>query len=296
MKSLLRFLFSRLLRFYPLKSGCGLIANTKLFKSFSQTSTPLLLAKLRDGSSIYINLDQYIGRSIYYFGDFDPKITWVCRQVLRHGDTALDIGANIGLVTLCMANLVGKSGTVHAFEPQPILAKMLQSSIDINGFEQIRLHCVALSTEDSILKMQVPIANDGAASLEFWASASANEIDVDVRNADPYLARLKLQKVRLVKIDVEGHESFVLKGSKQFLSSCKPDIIIFEEHRKPLLAQESVIFLGALDYIVYELPKSWFRVRPILLSTQNSYSSHDCIAIHRKVMNESMIKLLNLRG
>jgi FkbM family methyltransferase len=294
MKSLLRIFFNKLCRLYPLKSGCGLFANTDFFKAISQTAEALTLTKLRDGSLIYVSLDQYIGRSIYYFGDFDPKITWVCRQVLRRGDTVLDIGANIGIVTLYTAKLVGSSGKVHAFEPQPKLAQLLQKSVALNHYTQVTLHELALSSQDGIVKMQVPIANDGAASLEKTETVGCNEIEIEIKQANTYLSNLQIKQVRLLKIDVEGHESIVFKSSEDFLLSCKPDIILFEEHNKPLLQQDSVKILQGMDYIIYEMPKAMFRVKPQKLMEDSTCKSHDCIAIHKDAYNSALAKALNI--
>ena len=58
-------------------------------------------------------LDDYTGRSTYFVGDIDPTISKLCRMLLRPGDVAFDIGANIGVVTTLMARLVGATGRVR---------------------------------------------------------------------------------------------------------------------------------------------------------------------------------------
>ncbi|HAC65689.1 MAG TPA: hypothetical protein DCF68_19695 [Cyanothece sp. UBA12306] len=294
MNSIIRGFFQSICRLYFFKSGCGTIANKKFFRNLSQTQEPLVLTKLRDGSSIYVSLDQYIGRAIYYFGELDPKITWVCQNILRPGDTVIDIGANVGLITLYAAKLVGSSGKIHAFEPQPNLVQLLKKSVTINEYEQVVIHQVALSDQDGIMNMQVPIDNSGAASLGKKKNKASYTIDVEVKNATQYLSSLNLDKIRLIKIDVEGHEAIVLKGAKYFLESHKPDIILFEEHKKPLLKQESVKFLQNMNYIIYELPKAKFKIQPHRLTTKSNYLSHDCIAIHQNAYNERLVKSLNL--
>ncbi len=64
--------------------------------------------KLRCGPRILLWPNEHIGRTIYFFGDLEPKLSWVCTRVLRPGDTAVDVGANYGVITLLAAQAVGR--------------------------------------------------------------------------------------------------------------------------------------------------------------------------------------------
>ncbi|MBV8886201.1 MAG: FkbM family methyltransferase, partial [Chroococcidiopsidaceae cyanobacterium CP_BM_RX_35] len=173
------------------------------FKHLSQSPAPLVIAKLRDGSPILVRLDDYVGRSIYYFGDLDRKITWVCQRVLRPGDTMLDIGANYGLLTLYAAKLVGSTGCVHAFEPQPALIELIRKSVEISNFSQVSVHDFALSLNDEVGYMSVEPWNSGQAALvSTEVSTNAPKIQVKVRKTSDYLSSLSLKNIRLVKLDV----------------------------------------------------------------------------------------------
>ena len=92
-------------------------------------------------------------------------MSWLCRNVLRRGDTAIDIGANLGLVAVIMASVVGSSGTVHAFEPQPDLASLIMRSAVLNGFDHLHVHRMALGNQDDCLELCIPYGNSGSASL-----------------------------------------------------------------------------------------------------------------------------------
>lgn len=93
-------------KIYPLKSGLGTIANSKVFKRLDGNPMGDIVAK-SGRFDLVVPQDDYVGRSIKYFGDLDKKVTWVVCNVLEPGDTALDIGANLGLVSFQMLDRVG---------------------------------------------------------------------------------------------------------------------------------------------------------------------------------------------
>jgi FkbM family methyltransferase len=293
MRSVVRRITKETCRFYPLYSGCGTIASLSFFQSISQTSDPLVMTKLRDGSSIFVRLDDFVGRAIYYFGDLDPKITWICQRVLRPGDTMLDIGANCGVVTLYSSKLVGATGQVHAFEPQQNLAELIQKAAEINVYSQISVHNIALSENDGVLNIEIPAGNSGAASLS--RQRTGKTIQVQVKRTADYLSSLGLRTIRLMKLDVEGHEAEVLRGGLNFFSKCKPDVIVFEsnETTEPFWERAAIRLLESLDYAIFEILKSKFCVQVRHLERETDalaqVSGHDFVAVKRGVSYNSII-------
>ncbi|MGH7293079.1 MAG: hypothetical protein ACREJT_17790, partial [Myxococcota bacterium] len=130
-------LLRALSRCYPLKSGLGTLASSRPFLRALDGEQGLHWARLRCGAQILVPLDDFVGRALWFFGDLDPKLTWICERLLRPGDTVLDIGANLGLVSLIARERVGASGAVHAFEPQPELVELIGQSARANGFDDI---------------------------------------------------------------------------------------------------------------------------------------------------------------
>lgn len=262
------------------------------------------MTRLRDGSTILVRLDDYIGRTIYYFGDLDPKITWVCKKLLRPGDTVLDVGANCGLISIYASKLVGSTGHVHAFEPQPNLAELMQKSLEISGYSQVSVHNIALSENDGVMDMLIAAGNSGQASLSVQSVVPGKTIQVQVRRTADYLCGLNLGTIRLMKLDVESHEESVLRGALDFFRDRGPDVIVFELNKylspdaEPIWEQTTVRLLESIGYVIFEITKAKFRMqlRELDRETNGQVSSHDFVAVKRGYRSEGVATELHLNS
>jgi FkbM family methyltransferase len=200
-------------RMYPFYSGCGTVMNSAAFvRASREMDTPQALGKLRDGTRIVVNPNEFLGRAIYFSGEWDPKISWAIRRLVRSGEAVVDIGAHCGVTALLAARLVGPGGTVHAFEPQHALAEMLVQSARINGFDHLQVHEVALSSSDGIAELFTPNEKPILASLNVLPGAPS--VTVQRRKAGDALQELGGGALALLKIDVEGHELDVFGGGE----------------------------------------------------------------------------------
>ncbi len=280
--SLPRHLVRLFTRHYPLMSGCGTLANTSPFKVLSKLGDADATAKLQGGAQIEVRLDDYVGRALFFFGDLDPKVSAVVRRVLQPGDSVLDIGANIGVVTMIAAGCVGTSGSVHSFEPQPDLCRMVERSAALNGYSQVHTHEVALSDHDYETDFFVPEANRGTASLSRANTGPGQTFHVHCKQAGEYLKATGLQSVRLLKIDVEGHEDVVLNAAAPFLDSCRPDVVLFESNEQgDFWSRGPVQWLHTRGYELYEIHRSRVRLRlgALMPGMSPEATSNDFVAV-----------------
>jgi FkbM family methyltransferase len=235
-------------RLYPFLSGCGTLANHPLLNALSGRSGDRW-AKV-EGGELSVSLDDYVGRSAYFVGDIDRKISAIIDRFVRPGDTVLDIGANIGLVTLRLAKRVGPSGTVHAFEPNPAIAGRLRASLERNGIANVQLHQVALGAVPDTLHLSIPEGNAGAAS---FLHSRGTSIGVPVKRLDDFELRPSF-----IKMDVEGFEDRVLEGFAQTLRTHPPKVILFEQNNAK---GRSIPILRDAGYRIGGIGKSLLRLR-----------------------------------
>lgn len=177
-----------------------------------------------------VESDQRIRESIEGGALYESEISALFASVLREGDTVLDVGANVGWFTLLSAAMVGPSGRVIALEPAPGNILKLRDNVSLNKLTNvdIRETAVSDSMDDSILYLN-PHGNGGHA---LWDMQEGKAIPVTTMTLDS----LMLNKVRLVKIDTEGHEVRVLAGAHKLLSEVRPAYVVAELHEPGLHA------------------------------------------------------------
>lgn len=147
--------------------------------------------------------------------------------VIRPGDTVVDAGANKGAYLYWLRRAVGASGSVHAFEPQPTLAKYLLDICRIMDWSNVHVKAAAVSDKSGIARLHVPGEKDSpGASLEAAvADKPGHSFDCPITTLDEQLA--KAERVSLLKVDVEGHELNLFRGAEQTLKKHRP-LIVFE--------------------------------------------------------------------
>lgn len=162
-----------------------------------------------------------------------PAAVWVAGAVAAPDAVVFDVGANIGLTAAAFATFA-PDGAVHAFEPGDRAYGDLQATIRANGFGNVTAHHVAVGREDGTAQLLVPNWNASGAFMAGESSASAlhagndavTVTDVDVRSLDSLVAELGVDRLDLLKIDVEGHEDAVLDGAAGTLERFHPVCVI----------------------------------------------------------------------
>ncbi len=285
---------SKVLRLYPLYSGSGSLANHALVLKLAGESKELAWAKVHGGYFAPAPLDDYVGRAVYYSGELDRKITWVISKVVRPGDLVLDIGANLGLISMILAKLVQPSGKVLAFEPIPYMQTLIRKAIEKNGINNIELFPIALGASPGLLTLNIPQGHFGRSSLvQNYQGENCESCSVPVETLSDIMRRGKfIQKIRLIKIDVEGFEPEVLKGAKEVFELNKPDVILFESNLPDKSNDPSFAILGSYGYNFLSLPKAKLKmkIKPFLPSTPTV--AHDFIAVRQGSTYDEITKLL----
>jgi FkbM family methyltransferase len=279
-----------LTRRYPFISGCGTFANSRWVRLAAGPCQGLSWGRIDSGHEILVPIDDYVGRAIYFVGDLDRKVSRLIAHLVRPGDTVMDVGANLGLVTLQLAALVGSDGLVHAFEPNPAMFELLTQTLERNAARNVRLHTYALGLETGRLPLMFPEGHAGLGSLISDARPGWRRVEVDVRPLSEVVAELGVGPVRLLKIDVEGFEAEVLGGARAWLLSSPPDAILFELNQRAseFWTDPAIVLLQEAGYELYAVPKRLLvaRVRRIEPAAEKAPSSHDFLAIQRDKRDE----------
>jgi FkbM family methyltransferase len=165
------------------------------------------------------------------------EATHTCiRKLIKPGMHVIEIGANIGYYTLTIALLAGRRGSVLAFECDPILAQLAIDNVEINGFAPIvKVDRRAITDVEGTLEFRRSRDHSGGGTLvpnlEQQATMSPENreiISVEATTLDTVLASYP-HTPNVVKIDVEGAESSVLRGGRGlFADTSRPLTVIVE--------------------------------------------------------------------
>lgn len=224
----------------------------------SRGREPIQVVRLPWGCDITVDTRETIGRAIWQIGLYELTVVETLWRLIRPGDLALDVGANVGAVTSALAT---RAGEVWAFEPHPVVYSRLQQNL--NGFENYANVCPVKTYPCALAE------NDGQIGLDCSAEFATNQGTARIsRNKEIALqvpsARLDgLLGDRIVgamKLDVEGAEAAVLEGASDAVSAGRIINIVLEDHRGPTSAVLSG--LKAAGYAVFEM--GWRLHRPHL--------------------------------
>ena len=172
-----------------------------------------------------------LGRAsnVWASGRVEALVQRALRDLVRPGDTFFDVGANVGFFTILGARLVGPSGSVVAFEPQPESREALLSNIALNGFSNVLVDPRAISSSSGTAVLDWH--NPPTARLVGGSQHRTNRsVSVDTTSIDEFLIEHPSLAPEVVKIDVEGHEIAVIRGMRRTLAEHGP-VILCEMHR-----------------------------------------------------------------
>jgi FkbM family methyltransferase len=207
---------------------------------------------------IYTNGDSYIEWSILSTGNYEDEIGKLIRISLFPGAVGLDIGANIGLQSIRMSQAVGPEGIVCSFEPLNYLQEKLYNNLNLNKADNIKFFSCALSDQEGVNEFKINKNCWNQGTFNIGDSNQGNDTQqVHIKIGDTIPEIINLERLDLIKIDVEGFEHHVLRGLKQTIVKHKPRIIFEYDSNYWLKTgeriQECFNYLQSINYHVYQI-------------------------------------------
>ncbi len=167
---------------------------------------------------------------------YEPEVSYFLTNLLEAGDTFIDVGGHVGYFSMLAAHAVGREGHVYTFEPEAANARHIREHIALNGVTNVQLFEQAVGDEPGEAELHVNADNTGGHAL--WdvgehphnaESRRRQEVRRVPRGTLSQLLEQTLgQRIRLVKIDVEGSEVRVLKGAMLLLMAREVPFVICE--------------------------------------------------------------------
>jgi len=252
------------------------ISNTNIFStakgvrylSYLLLPTPKqrIIAETVNGFSVWVDpaFDKSgLEHDIYYLGTYEKGTVSVMECFLQPTDNFIDVGANIGFVSLTAAKIC-THGQVFSFEANPDTFKILQENIELNNFKNITPFAIGLGSQKGILKIYPNTLKNnrgGASMVQSDLNKGESGVDVNVECLDALTNQIP--SAAMMKIDVEGFEMEVLKGATNLLSGKNAPALIVE-----CSESRSNLNFSAVDLYKYLLQINSYKIFKLQLGKE----------------------------
>lgn len=175
------------------------------------------------------------------------------QQLVKEGDTVIDIGANLGYYTRPLADIVGATGEVYAVEPVPVIFSVLKRNV--GGRKNVTLLNYALGSEERTIEM----ANDSVAAAGYFGTGrnfvSDGELSGDAIRFSAQMVRgsrlfADLKRIDFIKCDIEGYERVVIPELQPLIERHHPTVLIETDGET---RQEIIRMFSQMGYRAYML-------------------------------------------
>lgn len=257
------------------------------------------MKQCKHGYFAYNTFDDVIGSSLHYYGEWCEHEIDFFKEAIHEGDVVLDVGAYIGTHTVFFAKQVGSSGKVFSFEPQPTSFRMLCTNLTLNAVHHVS--CFQAGVSDSLGQIKLPPVdpyhkgNYGSLSLEGHFQGELGE-GITVLTIDS----LSLKRCDLIKVDVEGMESKVIKGAQETIKRFRP--ILYVENNRVESSSGILQMLQDLNYrcwwhfIPYYNENNYFKnSKNIFKEFERPFEANVvCFPIEEKVEPKGLVPVLGV--
>jgi FkbM family methyltransferase len=224
-----------------------------------------------EGLRVRLFLGNDLSRCIYVPGSFEPNEFVLLSRVLEPGMVFVDGGANDGLYSLFAARRVGSTGRVLAVEPSSREYERLLDNLRLNGIENTTAARAALGASRDTVELAIaPEGHEGqntvGPSVANANLETAGHETVEMTTLDDLVLRHGLDRVDVIKLDIEGGEAGALEGARTVLERDRP-LLLVEAEDERLASQgrtkaELLDAIAGLGYVLYVFDETTAQLRP----------------------------------
>lgn len=198
--------------------------------------------------------DNEIDKHILYFGAHEKGELFMMRDLLRNigpQAVAVDVGANIGQHSLFLSKYAAQ---VHSFEPYPPVLERMRRLVALNSISNIQIHPVGLGDTKQTLPFSPPDKDNlGGGSFVPDEDSKTSALTLEVVRGDDFFSEIGIDRLDLVKIDIEGFEKQAILGMRKTLAQHRPVIVMELNLGGSLSFQSANDFFDSFpdDYVLF---------------------------------------------
>jgi len=281
-------------RGFPIRRGKLRVIDS-LWRAAVGDQRTLRLAKLKHGGfQMPCDLREMLQRQFYFFGTYfvEEQILNCWENEAKGARVVFDVGANAGIFSLA-ALAVEPDATVHAFEPTPEIAIRLRETATLNGLDQLHVHQVAVSRENghaTLRRFRGELGTNEGMNFITTAGADPGAERVPTVCLDRFCVENAIDRIDLLKLDIQGHEHQALAGAAQLLSTGRVGTIFTElnwagDTAAMCPATESVRILEKAGYrfskpgrrLHWQNSGEWLRSLSDVVARQDNAEQFSCL-------------------
>lgn len=210
--------------------------------------SPLQLVRIRDNAFGYADMNDGFIRLIVIEKNYDADFFTIADALLANGGIFFDGGANYGLLSFGLAGPHGDKVDFHLFEPNAKLVKIIERTRSLYPHMKCTINSVAVSNQRGTVSFSINELQTGASHI-----ADEGATRVEAVTLDSYIDEHTIDRVELLKLDIEGYELRALQGSESSLRARRIRAVYFEYFEKYLSRvsppNELIEFLASVGFI-----------------------------------------------
>jgi FkbM family methyltransferase len=251
-----------------------------------ESLTEALTLTWSDGLSVRILPGDQLSRALYISGTYEPNTLCVLRSLLQPGAVCLDVGANVGVVSLAASRWVGPAGHVYAFEPSAREFARLCDSIERSQVRNITPVRAALPSFLGSATLRVAAAASGGLntlgdSFPYQGVEVEQMEQVEVMTLDDFVERHALAPVSVIKLDIEGSEGEAITGATRLLTRDRP-VLVLEVFARTLQSTGWTVarlenLIAAAGYVLFEIDDATAELHS--LASLSGHSEQNVVAL-----------------
>jgi FkbM family methyltransferase len=239
---------------------------------------------------ITIPQDKGISSELLIYGNHEPLTTNIILKELSEGMNCVDIGSNIGYYVLLENIKIGKNGKIWAIEPSPENFLTLKENIKLQNVENIKAFNFAIGDKNGEIEFLISKKSNWSKVKNKNDSLESDDkiINVQLKTLDSFSEENNLEKVDLLRMDVEGYENKIILGAIKFLKQFKP-IVMVEIHKMIMGKEETKKILEKFKEINYE--NKFFIPRIFdcqIIGNENDIKKNSIDDLLNKLENEAL--------
>ena len=200
--------------------------------------------------------DRVIAGSLFKWRTWEPEMVALFRMLSLRGGVCVDVGANLGWHTLVLSECVGPGGKVFAFEPNPHSHQLLLENLRLNNINNVVAARSALGERGENRRLQIHPYNWGDNRIIADRQAGARHEPISVRAGDELLAAVPAGAIKLIKVDTQGYDHFVVRGLHDSLLR-NPEAVLAVEVEPAMLHEAGTSAREFVAYLIEQGFSGW---------------------------------------